>query len=72
MRDWAGPISQVIFVSKFYWTAQEIESLLSFECVDAVFMAVMMVLFRAEVDGDAARLAREEEVWLCNIVDQLL
>jgi hypothetical protein len=53
--------------------------LLSFECVDAVFMAVVMVLFRAEVDGytrqresDAARLAREEEVWLCNIVDQLL
>jgi hypothetical protein len=42
-------------------------------------MAIVMVLLRAEVrgytrqrEGDAARLAREEEVWLCNIADQLL
>jgi hypothetical protein len=42
-------------------------------------MAVVIVVSRAEVgeytrqrEGDAARLACEEAVWLWNIVDQLL
>jgi hypothetical protein len=50
-----------------------------FECVYPVFVAVRVVLWRAEVgryagqrESNAARLACEEEVWLCNIVDELL
>ena len=79
MRDWKGPILHFIFVAKFDRTTQQIECLPSSDCVDAFFMAIGMVLLRAEAGGytrqresDAARLAREEEAWLCGIVDQFL
>jgi hypothetical protein len=52
------------------------KSLPRFEYVYTVFVAVGVVLRGAEVgrytgqrESNAAGLAREEEVWLCNIVD---
>jgi hypothetical protein len=55
------------------------EILTRFERVYTGFIAVRMVSWRAKVGGyaerresDAARLACEEEVWLCNIVNHLL
>jgi hypothetical protein len=76
VRDWEGPISQIVFVTKFNWTTLWIQSLPRFVCVYSVFVAVRMLLWRAELgryagqrESNAARLACEEEVWLRNIVD---